>query len=192
MLGHDRFGRQAEGFVPIRNDVRVRHQLNNPQDEPGTHGPADADGPPSAYEKSLLGAVDKFLENPSLALYKIKTNGYKFSWALVPLSLPFMWLMFLGRRDVRMYDHAIFVTYSITFVMMLLIVMSLLDWAGVSALVLTPVQQVVVPVHMYRHLRGAYGLSRAAALGRLVLLLFSAALVLLIFVTGLVLIGVLG
>ena len=132
------------------------------------------------------------MENPSLALYKIKTNGYKFSWALVPLSLPFMSLMFIGRRDVRMYDHAVFVTYSITFIMMLVIAMSLLSWVGVTSALLTPMQQIVPPVHMYRQLRGTYGLSRAAAFGRLIFLLFAAAMVLLVFVVGLLLIGVLG
>ena len=38
---------------------------------------------------------DKFRhaqENPKLLLYKLKTSAYKYSWALIPISVPFVWL----------------------------------------------------------------------------------------------------
>ncbi len=35
-------------------------------------------------------------ENPALTWYKVKSASYKFAFLLVPLSLPFMWLMFIG------------------------------------------------------------------------------------------------
>jgi hypothetical protein len=31
--------------------------------------------------------------------YKLQSSAYKFAWALIPLSLPFMWLIFAGRRN---------------------------------------------------------------------------------------------
>jgi hypothetical protein len=61
-----------------------------------------------------------------------------------------------------------------------------------SASIVTIVLQVLPPIHMYRQLRGAFGLSRAATLVRLVFLLFAAANVLTMFVALPFLIGALG
>ncbi len=61
------------------------------------------------------GIIKKWQENPGLMLYKMQANCYKFSWLLIPLSVPFVWLLFLWRRQFRAYDQAIFVTYSLAF-----------------------------------------------------------------------------
>ena len=78
-----------------------------------------------AFDERMTQAVRDINENPRFLLYKLKTNGYKYSWALIPLSLPFMWILFFWRRDIHLYDHAIFVTYSLTFMMMLMILLSI-------------------------------------------------------------------
>lgn len=135
--------------------------------------------------------LKKLTANPELLTYKVKVNGYKYSWALIPLSLPFMWLLFIGRRDVHVYDHAIFVTYSITFMMWLMVVVSGVGGLFLPSSYLSPIMQVGAVVHMYRQLRGAYALSRAGALLRVIPLLLSAAVVLTIFATLLVSLGVL-
>jgi hypothetical protein len=159
---------------------------------------AEAAPEPSAQSTPTLavGAVRRALEplttNPSLVAYKVKTNGYKFAWALVPLSIPFMWLLFFWRRDLRMYDHAVFVTYSISFMMLLLILVSLLGTAGIDSGLLLVAAQIVPVVHMYKQLRGAYGLSRRGSLVRLFFLLIAAAIVLAVFVSLLLAIGMLG
>jgi len=57
---------------------------------------------------------------------------------------------------------------------------------------LSPIMQIGAVVHMYRQLRGAYALSVGGALLRVIPLLLSAAIVLTIFVTLLVSLGVLG
>ncbi len=110
-------------------------------------------------------------ENPKLLLYKIKTTAYKFSWALIPISLPFIWLLFPFRRDVGMYDHAIFSTYSLTFMSLLTIVLAVLNAIGVPGEALFFAAALIPPFHMYRQLKGTYGLSRAGALWRLFWLL---------------------
>jgi hypothetical protein len=135
--------------------------------------------------------VKGLTENPELLSYKMKVNGYKYSWALIPMSLPFMWLLFVRRRDIHMYDHAIFVTYSITFMMMLMTVVSLIGGLLLPSRYLSPIVQAGAAVHMYRQLRGAYGLSARGAWLRVIPLLTSAGIVLLIFVAALVLLGAL-
>ena len=131
------------------------------------------------------------LQNPELLLYKIKTSSYKYSWALIPLSLPFMWLLFAWRREYRMYDHAIFVIYSISFMNLLFVSMALfsltplLSWLD-AWLVLVPV------AHMFLQLKGAYQLRTFSAAWRTAALLVVAVVVLTMFLSLLVLLGLMG
>ena len=145
----------------------------------------------SPEEGRLTRAIREINENPALMAYKLKTNGYKFSWALVPLSIPFVWLLFFWRRDIRAYDHAVFVTYSISFMMLLLIFTSLLGLAGVGSGLIALILLFVPPVHMYKQLRQTYRLSRAGAFVRLLFLLFAALIALSIYLLLLVVIGAL-
>jgi hypothetical protein len=144
-----------------------------------------------SLDDRLAALLKDVKENPRLLLYKLKTNGYKFSWALIPLSVPFLWILFFWRRDVHVYDHAIFVTYSITFIMLLLVLVSILNAFHVSAQILG-FATLLVPIHMYKQLRGTYGLSRFGAFGRLIFLLISALIVLSLFSLLLVALGVMG
>jgi hypothetical protein len=111
--------------------------------------------------------VSKAGKNPELLFYKIKTNAYKFSWALIPISVPFVWLLFPFSRRFRLYDHTVFVTYSICFMMLLLTVGTTI---GLVFPTIATLLFFVPPFHMYRQLKGAYGLARWGALWRTTLL----------------------
>jgi hypothetical protein len=117
----------------------------------------------------LRGSVGKAAANPELLVYKLKTNAYKFSWALIPLSVPFVWLLFPFSRRFRLYDHIVFVTYSLCFMTLLVVasvpVSAILGETTASLLFFVP------PIHMYRQLKGAYGLGRFGAGWRTVALL---------------------
>jgi hypothetical protein len=130
-----------------------------------------------------------------LLSYKLQANAYKFSWALVPISLPFLWLLFLHRRRYRerfkAYDHLVFITYSISFMSMLLIAFVLLRAVGVTSGLLNLAFVLAAPVHVYRQLKGAYGLSRPSALWRTAALLASAMLTIGLFFLLLVGLGLL-
>jgi hypothetical protein len=111
----------------------------------------------------LRKAAAKAGQNPELLFYKIKTDAYKFSWALIPVSVPFIWLLFPFSRRFKLYDHTVFVTYSLCFMMLLL------SFGTVVALVSGAIAEIlwfVPPVHMYRQLRGTYGVSVGGALWR--------------------------
>jgi hypothetical protein len=140
--------------------------------------------------------IEKAGANPSLFFYKMQTNAYKFSWALIPISVPFLWLLFLHRRRYRerfkAYDHLIFITYSIAFMSLALIAFVLLRTAGITGGLLTLLFLLVPPVHMYRQLKGAYGLSRWSALWRTFLLLNFASVALSLFSLMLLTLGLLG
>ncbi|MEO6256282.1 MAG: DUF3667 domain-containing protein [Sphingomicrobium sp.] len=141
-------------------------------------------------------AIVKAEGNPSLLLYKVQNNAYKFSWALIPISLPFLWLLFLHRRRYRQdygaYDHLIFVTYSIAFMSLGAIVLALLRPLGVSGTLIGWAIAIIPPVHVYRQLKGAYQLSRWSAAWRTLALLVCAFAALTVFLVLLLLLGVFG
>ena len=132
----------------------------------------------------------KAKRNPQLLIYKLQSSSYKFSWALIPLSVPFLWLLFPFSRRFRLYDHTVFVTYSLAFMMLLVVAMSLWSLTGLGGAM--AVMFLVPPIHMYRQLRGAYGLSRISAAWRTVLLCLFAGTALLLFGLMMLAIGVTG
>jgi len=132
-------------------------------------------------------------ENPALLLFKLQSNAYKFSWALIPISLPFLWLLFLHRRRYRAYkgyDHLVFVTYSIAFMSLAVIALVLLRTIGLPSAAVAILALAVPPVHIYRQLRGAYALGRFSALWRTAVLLWCAAVALVLFLVLLLTLGV--
>lgn len=137
-------------------------------------------------------AIEKAVANPNLLFYKLQTNAYKFSWALIPLSVPFVWLLFAWRRDLHLYDHAIFVTYSLAFMSLFAIVLTLLAVAGLHEDAVEVTAAFLPAVHVYKQLKGTYRLSRSGAFLRTVLLLIFAAIVLAQFVMLLLGLGLLG
>ena len=114
-------------------------------------------------------AVEHATKNPELAIYKLKNTAYKFSFLLVPISLPFMWLMFFWRPGITMYDHAVFALYSLSFMSLLFALMFVLKFAGLSGVVKFMIFT-VPPVHMFLQLRGAYGLAWGSTLWRTIVL----------------------
>ena len=142
----------------------------------------------------LKAGAKKANKNPSLLFYKLQSNGYKFAWLLIPLSLPFVWLVTLGAggriRAHKFYDHAVFTTYSIAFMSLLFLVCALLVKTGLDgawfAMLLIP------PFHLYKQLRHAYQLSRIGAILRLFALSISIWVVVALFLMILLFLGILG
>ncbi len=129
------------------------------------------------------------LENPDLALYKILQAAYKFSFLLAPISLLFMWLMFIWKRGLTLYDHAVFVLYSLSFASLVFIVLALVNQAPWLEWLSVPLLFVALPAHMFFHLKGAYALSWWSTIWRAPLLFVSAWLSLTLFVIAIVLLG---
>ena len=125
-------------------------------------------------------ALKRAKQNPELTLYKLKNTAYKFSFLLVPISLPFLWLMFFWRPGITMYDHAVFSLYSLSFMSVLIIVVALLEplkLNGAQGFLLS----VAVPLHLFMQLRETHRLGFFAALWRTVALLFVCGFVLALF-----------
>ena len=119
-------------------------------------------------------------ENRDLTLYKMKNSAYKFAFMLVPISLPFLWLMFFWRKGVTMYDHAIFTLYGLSFlslwgVLIGLMAKSQVTEGFVTAALLLP------PVHIFMQLKETYALGWFASAWRTIAVLVVGSIVLTLF-----------
>ena len=112
----------------------------------------------------LGGVVSGVQRDPKGSMASVQDATSKYSWLLIPMSVPFLWLLFPFSRRYRLYDHGVFVTYSLSFMMILVIVGGVLIWAGMP--VLGSMLSLIPPFHMYRQLKGAYQLRWYNALLR--------------------------
>ena len=209
-LGRERAALVAAGRPTAPLDARIaaiRHEQQTLRAAQRLIGAPAAPGAPGEENKGVLDlegtrvdtgwptldhALEKAARNPSLLAYKLQTNAYKFSWALIPISVPFVWLMFAWKRRFKAYDHMVFVTYSIAAITLLMVLLSLIR-AGLGSAALSGLAIAFVPpIHMFRQLKGAYGLRTFSALWRTVFLLWFAFLSAAIFFLLLLALGVLG
>jgi hypothetical protein len=175
----------APGAAPVKadGDAAIERLVNMTlRHAPGPLGQAD-----TAWRRAKA--------NPSLLAYRLQSNSYKYSWALIPISIPLVWLLFVHRaryrREYRLYEHAVFVTYSIAFMSLAAIGFTLLKLLGLTGpAALIPF--LIPPLHMYRQLRGAYLLSRPSALWRAAMLVLFALVAGVMFFMLLLMAGLLG
>lgn len=171
-----------EGVIARLTDLRARGVATVPDDlkQAGLH--------------SDIPWLDAFLRkasaNPQLLVYKMQTSAYKYSWLLIPISVPFVWLLFPFSRRFGLYDHTVFVTYSLCFMTLLVIALSIAGWAGMAYV--GAVAVFVPPLHLYCQLKGTYALSRSAALWRLAALSFVCLTALILFALAVVSLGLSG
>ena len=166
-----------EKIVDLKDEMKAIEGVRN--------GDIASTGLPTTKIPGWIGnSVSKAAKNPELIAFKLKTNAYKFSWLIIPLSVPFVWLLFPFSRRFRIYDHTVFVTYSLCFMSLLVVAGLIFGAAGMTGM--AGLLWLIPPFHMYRQLKGAYSLGRAGALWRTVMLtvfamvvvgLFSAVLV---------------
>lgn len=133
--------------------------------------------------------IQHAIKNPELFLYKVQSSAYKYGWLLIPISVPFLWLLFAARRDIPLYDHLVFVTYSLSFMAWFLVLLALMGQIAALDQVRDVLMIVAPPLHMFAQLRRAYGLSVTGALWRTVGLLIAALVSLIIFFMILIVLG---
>lgn len=186
------------GAAAVRDRVRARAkgEVSSPLDIPGELSRQISDAEKQGRltvdlgNETLNEKARKALKNPELIFYKLQTKAYKLSFLLVPLSLPWLGLLFFWKRGVSMYDHAIFTLYSISFMSLVFILASVALSAGIdSQLVWLPLL-LAPPVHMFAQLRGAYQLSGWSAAWRTTVLSLAAVLTLSVYLVILIVAGV--
>ena len=131
--------------------------------------------------------IENARDNPDLVSMRVQDAASKYSWLLIPFSVPFMWLLCPFRRRFNTYDHTVFVTYSLSFMMLLVVAGGLLIEVGMPGL--ASLLFFVPPLHMYRHLKQTYELGRFSAIMRTMALLTFAFIAAGLFLAAAVAIG---
>lgn len=129
-----------------------------------------------AWLDTIIGHIKS---NPGLAVYKLQNNAYKFSWLLIPFSVPFIWLLFIRGRSFPLFDHTVFVTYSLSFMTLFATALAVFSAMGVA--IVAWAAAIVPPIHIYRQLRGTYELAPVNALWRMLLVIAFAFTVIMAF-----------
>lgn len=132
------------------------------------------------------------LENPELFLYKLQNTVYKFSFLLIPISLPFIWLLLFWKRGVTLYDHAVFALYSLSFMSFLFLALALsshwVTWSDHGGWIF-----LTVIAHLYFHFKGAYALGWIGAGWRTAIFVSTfAPIALSLFFTSIIILGAVG
>jgi hypothetical protein len=135
--------------------------------------------------------IKEKLLNPELAVYKIQNMADNFAFLLVPISLPFIWLMFFWKRGVTLFDHTVYILYSLSFVSILFVLIALSGAIGMQGW-LIQFLMVGALVHSFFHLKGGYGLGWFSALWRLPVQLIFSAIALTVFVLVILILGLVG
>jgi hypothetical protein len=180
-----------------------------PSEAPATGQAPDTDQTPAPdifdWRKTLkeLGTSDKVqftghpemaararasLSDPDLLVYKLKNTASEYSFLLVPMSVPFVWMLFMFRRRVHIYDHVIFVLHSLSFMALFAATWAVLVKFNLEGpfgfwLVLIP------PVHLFFHLKGAYTLGVFGAVWRSLFLGIVSIMVLAIYLAFILVLG---
>lgn len=142
--------------------------------------------------ETLNAKARRALGDPEFIFYKMKQKGYKLSFLLVPMSLPWMMLLFAWKRDVKTYDHVVFLLYSISFMSMLAILATLLATAFDLPRQIYGLLLVVVPVlHMFAQMKEGYALGWFSAAWRTLLVSAFALATLTAYFVGILLLGLL-
>ncbi len=128
------------------------------------------------------------LSDPDLLVYKLKNTASEYSFLLVPMSVPFVWMLFMFRRRLHLYDHVIFVLHSLSFMALFAASWAFLVKLNVEGplgfwLALIP------PVHLFFHLKGAYSLGAFGAIWRTSFLLIVSLIVLFIYLAFILVLG---
>ncbi|PXX43171.1 DUF3667 domain-containing protein [Undibacterium pigrum] len=130
--------------------------------------------------KWIKKVLDRAEKNQALTFYKMKANAAKLAFLLMPISLPFLWLLFVFKRRYNLFDHAVFSLYSLSFMSILFMCIAILGKLNLTTIA-GLLFAFVPPVHMFVQLRDAYELGFFASLWRTAALICIAASSLMIY-----------
>jgi hypothetical protein len=124
-------------------------------------------------------------KNPELFTMVLENWGHRFAVMMLPISALFLSILFVFQRRFYVFDHLIFSMHSLSFQGLLLSAMFLLGQVtSYSGLLL-----LVSPVHLFVHMRGAYGTSALGTLLRMALLCIGSAVAVVLLMVGLIWVG---
>lgn len=125
-------------------------------------------------------------DHPDDVMTVVHEWSERFTILMLPVAGCMLWLLYLVPRRVSLYDHMIVSIHSLCFVSLVIMTVFLLQRAMVpfSAWLL-----LLLPVHLFLHMRGVYRSSVFGTLVRMALLAAGSAVAVLVLVLGLAALG---
>lgn len=121
----------------------------------------------SAGERWLKTRIRAIRDNPERFALILEIWAHRVAILALPVSALLLTLLFAFNRRFYVFDHLVFSMHSLSFQLLLLTAIFLLSLAvGGAAWWLI----LLAPIHLYRHMRGAYGSGRVLTLVRMFLL----------------------
>jgi len=143
--------------------------------------------PNPALRQWLEPRIQAVSKDPDRFTASLSAWAQRLVFLALPLSAGLLGAMFFWRRDIYMFDHLIFSMHSLSFQGGLLAVSMLaMNLNGAFGWLL-----LFAPVHLFAHLKGAYGLGVFGTLARMLVLFVGSLIGLIVAMTGLLMIGLL-
>ncbi len=134
----------------------------------------------------LQGRIMRVAADPSGFLAILKAWSERFAFMLLPVSTLLLGLIFVADRRVAMFDHVIFSLHSLSFCLAALALTALpVPLLGDVA----PLLLLLLPVHLFVHMRGVYGTRPFGTLLRMLALAVGTAIACVILLGALLLTG---
>lgn len=101
----------------------------------------------------LRAHMEQSLDDPGEVLAVMQEWAERFTLLMLPIAGVTLWVLYLPGRNFSLYDHMIFVMYSLCFVCLVLIALFLTErvLGGFSAWLL-----LLLPLHLFAHMRTVY------------------------------------
>jgi hypothetical protein len=139
----------------------------------------------TANGRWLLSHGQAALKDPDAYLRSLTDWSHQFAILMLPIAALMLSVLFVFKRGVYVFDHLIFSMHSLSFQGLLLTAVFLgglaVDWAGWFLW--------LAPVHLFFHMRRAYGISSLGALIRMFLLFIASAVAFVFLMLGLMFAG---
>ena len=128
---------------------------------------------------------EKAIQDPEAFLTAMEHWSHQFAILLLPIAALLLGPLFAFKRGVYVFDHLIFSMHSLSFQGLLLTSVFLLGLATPWA----PWLLLVSPVHLYGHMKRAYGISAIGTLIRMAFLFTGSVAGFALLMAGLVFVG---
>ncbi len=122
------------------------------------------------------------LAAPEAVMAVMREWSERFTIAMLPIASLLLWALYAPRRGFSLYDHVVLCTHSLSFVGMVFIASFLL---GEISVTLGMLVLLVLPFHLFWHLRGVYGGGTPGTLVRMALLATGTSLAMTVLLAGL-------
>lgn len=150
-----RAGREQVISTPgLKISVDERSKSHGPEVERGQGG----------FERWMEEHARAAGQNPEAFGHSLHAWGHRLAVLALPIAALLLGLLFVTRKRFFLFDHLIFAMHSLSFqglLLSLMFLINLLPWAIGDLLYL------VMPVHLFAHMRGTYGTSVFGTLWRM-------------------------